>query len=381
MNRFLSHARQLDPWIVAPAVALTLVGLANLHALALAGATVSSRLVASQLASAFVGLAACAGTFSLARSDRHRALAWVFPVALFAVLLTLAGFAAPLRAVRRWIALGPWLVQPSEFLKLAVVLAVARWFGDAPLLARSLWHTLTGLVGLVLVPVALVLAQPDLGTSLLFVVIAASTLTVTPFARRSLVALVGLMVVPAIVFARLLVKPYQLARLEAFLHPEAYPGASWQASQALHALSAGRWFGSEPSWLARGHLPDAHTDFALVAWASARGLAGVFVVLALFAVLVHRLFAVARETTDRYDLAVTTGVGALVFWQVALNAAMELGLTPVVGVPLPLVSYGGSNLVTTLAALGLALGIHARVRANAAPEASAAQPAYRGAIA
>jgi rod shape determining protein RodA len=372
--------RRVDPWIVAATAALLAVGLANLRAYEAFAPVHAYAFVARQLAWIVLGLGAAALTYGLARRDAHRSLPWAFAVGVGAVALCLLGFHAPMRGVRRWIRLGPVIAQPSELLKLGVAAALARWFGDAPLGTHSWGRAVVGVVAIVSVPVAMVAAQPDLGSAALLVAIALATLLVTPRAGRAMALVAASTALPLALLPQLLLRPYQMARLRAFLDPARYADVSWQAAQARAALAAGRWFGAERSHLAASHLPDAHTDFALVLWANLHGLAGLALALAAYATLVGRTLAVARRAMDRYDLAVVTGVGAMLLTQVTMNGAMALGLAPVVGVSAPLVSYGGSNLVVTLAAIGVVLGVRARLdAAPMGPAAPGPERIYRGA--
>lgn len=376
----LTTPRRVDPWIVASTALLLAAGLATLSAYERLAPVHAFAFVLKQLVWIALGLGAGAYTYRLARRDAHRSLPWAFAVALGAVLLCLAGFHAPVRGVQRWMRLGPVIVQPSELLKLGVVAALARWFGDAPIGSRTWGRALAGVVAIVSVPVAMVAAQPDLGSAALLVVIALATLLVTPRAGRSMALVAVSTALPLMVLPQVLLRPYQMARLRAFLDPDRYADVSWQATQARAALEAGRWFGAERSHAALARLPDAHTDFALVSWANLHGLAGLALVLAAYATLVARTFDAARRTTDRYDLAVVTGIGAMLLAQVAMNGAMALGLAPVVGVSAPLMSYGGSNLVVTLAALGVVLGVRARIdAAPREPGAPGPERLYRGA--
>lgn len=377
-GRLRSVLRGIDPWLVGAAAALVAVGLGNLHGLGIAQPRRYGGLALRQ--GLWAALAAVAGGVALesARRGRHRALAWAHAVGVVGVVLTLAGLAPSLRGVRRWLALGPLAAQPAELVKLGVVAALARYFGDTPIGTGSLARSLVGVVGGVLLPAALVVAQPDLGTGVLVLLAGAATLAFTPGARRHLAVLAAVLV-PALWLGRSLLRPYQRARVAAFLDPEGHRSGSWQIEQAMDALAAGRLGGAE-GWLGDHLLPGAHTDFALVAWGSAHGLVGTLAILALLALLLGRVFAVATRADDRFDLALVAGAGALVALEALTNVAMSLGLLPVVGVPLPLVSYGGSNLVATAIALGAVLGVRARVVTAPPPPASPGpERLYRGA--
>lgn len=370
--------RGLDPWLLGATAALVAVGVANLHSLGDLQPARYGGLALRQCVWLAIGAAAGLASFVAARRDRHRALGWVHVVAFGAVLLTLAGFAESVGGVRRWLRLGPLVVQPSEFLKLGVVAAVARWFGEAPIGTRTLGRALLGVLLCVVFPAALVAAQPDLGTGVVLLLVGAASLAFAPEAGRTLPMLVAIVATPALLLGRTLLHGYQLARIRAFLDPDAHPGGAWQLTQALDAMTAGRALGTR-AWLSSHLLPGAHTDFALVAWGSAHGLLGTLLVLALQAVVAQRAFDTASRASDRYDLALAAGVGSLLALQVTVNAAMAFGMLPVVGVPMPLVSYGGSNLATTLIALGAVLGVRARVVTAPTPAgAPGPERLYRG---
>lgn len=370
--------KRFDPWLAGAVAALVAIGLANLRALETLQGDRYGGFALRQFVWALGGLAVMIASARLARNDRHRGAAWLHAVALAAVLAALFGVGADIRGVRRWLRLGPLLVQPSELLKAGVVLATARWFGDATIGARSFARTATGVLGLVTLPALMLCAQPDLGNAALLLMTGAATLAFTPRAWRSLAVLAASVLVPLLWAPWAILRPYQLARLEAFLMPEASPGVAWQARQAAQSLTAGGLFGSR-AWFETHHLPDAHTDFALVAWGSLHGWLGTALVLGLFALVGWRCFDVARRADERFDHALCAGIGAMVSAQALVNAAMALGALPVVGIALPLVSYGGSSLVATLFGLGLVLGVDARLRAAPRPPTKPGpEQLYRG---
>lgn len=376
MNAPLS--RRIDPLIAAPAAALILAGLANLRGMEGPSPT-EHGFVTRQIVWLALGLGAAAWTYHLARRDRHRELAWLFAVGAALVLLCLAGFHAPMRGVRRWMRLGPLVVQPSELLKLGVVAALARWLGDAPIGSRT-WPRAIGVVlACVTVPVAMVASQPDLGTAALLVAIATSTLVVTPRALRSVTLVIVTTALPLLALPRLIMHEYQLARVRAFLDPSHYTALAWQPMQARAALSSGGWLGQHTPSVALLRLPDARTDYALIAWAHQHGVVALIALFAAYTLLITRMLDTARRSTDRYDLALSTGAAAVILWQTVMNAAMSLGALPVVGVSAPLVSYGGSNLALSLAAIGVVLGVRARIDATPrGPDVPGAERIYRG---
>jgi rod shape determining protein RodA len=266
---------------------------------------------------------------------------------------------------RRWLGIGSFGVQPSELMKLSLILAYARLFSSDPpeLLARPwryavIWHLM------LIVPALLILKQPDLGTALLCVMVAASMLLLVPLAGRvkAAVATVDLSAATAVFLFGL--KAYQKKRFLTFLDPDSDPtGAGWHARQAIFAIGSGRLLGK--GYL-RGtqnqlqFLPEHWTDFPFAVWAEEWGLAGCLLLLACFLVLILWSLYLANEARDRFARYLTIGCASLLFWHVAINIAMVIGMAPVVGVTLPLVSYGGSSLLTVMLTLGLLLNVSAR---------------------
>lgn len=219
---------------------------------------------------------------------------------------------------------------------------------------------------LLLVPAVLILAQPDLGTAGIVLLVGATMILVVGVRRRSLVLMGGL----SLVFARLawsvILKDYQRQRILTFMDPENdIQGAGWNAVQSMIAVGSGRWWG-------KGHLggtqsqlsflPEQHTDFAFSVWAEEQGFMGCLLVVVLYLALLLVGFSVAANARELYGTLLATGVVAIVLWQTIINIAMVIGVMPVVGLTLPLFSYGGSSLLTVLLGLALLLNVHWRRR-------------------
>lgn len=271
---------------------------------------------------------------------------------------------ADIRGSSRWIQLGSFSFQPSEFMKVLVVLAIAKYLhDDARTEPRTLFDLspaflLTGL------PVALVMAQPDLGTSLVILLTVGTILAMVKIRRRSLAILVITAVSAPPIFWRYLMKDYQKARITSFLDPESdKTGAGWHAFQSKTAIGNGGLTGDgfmQGTQNQFGFLPDQHSDFPFAVFAEDWGFAGSAVLLALYCFLCIWAVHVASQSKDRFGAAVAIGVGALVFWHTTFNVGMAMGVLPVVGVTLPLFSYGGSSVVTVLVSLGLLMNVSMR---------------------
>lgn len=221
---------------------------------------------------------------------------------------------------------------------------------------------------LVMFPALMVLVQPDLGTAGIIVLIGMTMILVVGVRLRSLIIL-GIMsaCISGIAWFGIL-KDYQKRRILTFIDPEQdIKGAGWNAVQSLIAVGSGRWFG-------KGHmggtqtqlsfLPEQHTDFAFSVWAEEQGFVGCTLLLVLYLVLLTLAFAIASDARDAYGVLLATGVAALILWQAVINIGMVIGVLPVVGLTLPLFSYGGSSVLTVMLGIGLLLNIHWRRRAH-----------------
>ena len=229
-----------------------------------------------------------------------------------------------------------------------------------PALVNTVSMTLFSL--LLAVPVALVMKQPDLGTSMMIAAVAGSIILVAKVRWRSLLVLAAGFVASAVFAWAYLLKPYQKKRVLAFLDPEGdVLGAGYHASQSLIAVGSGQASGK--GW---GHgtqtqlsfLPEQHTDFVFSVWGEEHGFVGAVVLIGLYLVLLVMMLAVAASAREKFGSFLAVGVAAMVFWHVFVNIGMVSGILPVVGVPLPFFSYGGTALVTLFLGVGILMSIH-----------------------
>lgn len=286
-----------------------------------------------------------------------RGLAWPSLIVAFLLLVAVLvpGVGVVVNGQRNWIDIvGPFRLQPSEFAKIALVL----WASD--LLARK-WNLLTRWSHLLLplLPVAglmmvLVLAEGDFGNTFLLALILCGILFAAGAPLRLFAAL-GAFGVAAMV-ALSVAAPYRMDRFRSWLDPAADRlGDGWQLTQGQYALGTGGWWGvglgaSREKW---GSLPEAHTDFIFPVIGEELGLVGTLTVLLLFATMAYAAFRISRRAGEPFVRLASAGVGTWVVVQAITNIGAVLGLLPITGVPLPLVSYGGSSLVPTLLALGM----------------------------
>ncbi|MEQ8503217.1 MAG: rod shape-determining protein RodA [Sneathiellaceae bacterium] len=257
---------------------------------------------------------------------------------------------------RRWIALGPFQFQPSEVMKLALVLALARYFHGLSYddVGRLRWLVVP--LVMVALPVMLVLRQPDLGTALM-IVAAAGLLFFAAGVRLWKFALVIVAVVSVMPVAWEMLHGYQKQRVMTFLNPETDPlGSGYHILQSKIALGSGGVFGkgyAQGTQSQLSFLPEKHTDFIFTTFAEEFGLAGAIGLLGLYGFVLAYGFAIGMRARNQFGRLVAFGVTCLLFIYVFINIAMVTGLVPVVGVPLPLLSYGGTSMMTRLAGFGL----------------------------
>jgi cell division protein FtsW len=276
--------------------------------------------------------------------------------ALFLCLVVLV-VGPSVNGARRWIAFGPATFQPSELAKLALAVWGAAYFAKrpAPRTLKELWRPTGVLVGLFCV---VVLAEPDLGTAIVLVVVVAAVLVASGTPALTLSLGGGLVV--ALGLVAVWFEPYRRARFFSFLDPWKDPhGAGFQTVQALISLGSGGVFGTG---LGQGvvkinYLPEAHTDMILAVIGEELGLIGVTAVVAAFAVFAYAGLRIALRCKDPFGKRLAVGLVALVCGQAAINLSAVLGLAPLTGIPLPFISYGGSSLVVALLSVGILLNI------------------------
>ncbi|MGH9870375.1 MAG: rod shape-determining protein RodA [Candidatus Polarisedimenticolia bacterium] len=268
---------------------------------------------------------------------------------------------------RSWVEFGAFNFQPAELTKLATILMLARYVEEKKGFGLS-GFSLLSLAGIVGLPVVLILAQPDLGSTLpflplLFVVVVLSGIR---WKFLMVLGLIAVLMVPVGFF--LVLKDYQKERVYTFIDPLSDPqGAGWQVLQSRIAVGSGGLWGKGLFAGSQGQLsflPESHTDFILAVLAEELGFAGASCALIIYFVLLSRIVSAARSARDRLGAFLCMGVAAVIGAQSLVNIGVILGLMPTTGIPMPLMSYGGSSLVTTCVALGLVLNVRMRCLVN-----------------
>jgi rod shape determining protein RodA len=364
------------PWLLLLVVALTTV--VGIYNLASASRPPSAPMWSSQIAYFFVGAAIAA------------VVAWIDPKLLerlsipiyllnLAALIALKFYGHKAKGAESWFVLGPIRVQPAEFMKIGMILMMAKYFHDdyRPQQPAYGFLRLIPPTVIALVPTAIVLVQPDLGTAMMM---AFTTVTILLFARPSLPVWIvgGVLVLGSLgvlwndyvrpqpteerfTIIRHKLKKHQDARITGWLDPTTdLKGSNYHAMQSKIAVGSGGMNGKgwmEGTQTGLRYLPEQHTDFIFSVFAEEQGFLKCLGLLVLYALLLLAALGVAASAKERFGAFVAVGVAAMIFWQVFENIGMVTGLLPITGITLPLMSYGGSSMVSVLLGIGLLVNI------------------------
>jgi len=297
--------------------------------------------------------------------DYRTFIRYAYPFYIFCLFLLLLVmiFGRTTSGSQRWLQLGFFSFQPSELAKIAIILALTRYFTENE---NTLGYGFRDLIVpflILAIPLVLIFKQPDLGTTGLLVLISFSMLAFMGFRLQTWLALGGACVAAAPIFWHFL-KDYQKTRLLTFINPDLDPlKTGYHITQSKIAVGSGTIWGK--GWLkgtqSQLHfLPEQHTDFVFSVWAEEWGFVGAFLLLFLFLLLISRGLKIANTSKDRAGAVLAIGISAMLFWQIFINVGMVVGIVPVVGVPLPLFSYGGTSVISTLMGIGILMNISMR---------------------
>ena len=355
--------RDTDWLLLGLAVVISILGIVEIYSTT--AETALAGQVQKQIGWVLVGALLALG---VSRVDYHRVfeqVPWLYAGtllalgALFVVGPTIAG-------TRRWIVVGGQSFQVSEMAKLVIIITVAAYFADRHGKFVT-WKDFVKLGALVLVPAILVALEPDLGTALTLLPIGAAGFFLAGVRLRHVLVL-ALLAALTLPLGWHFLKPYQRERLVSFVHPSAdMQGASYQATQSKIAIGSGGLWGKgigRGTQSRLGFVPVSHADFIFAAFAEEQGFVGTLVVLLLYFLLLLRLLDGAQTAGDRAGAYFLVGLAAVLFFQVVVNIGMMIGIVPVTGIPLPLMSQGGSSVVFTFVSLGLAMSVRMRRLVN-----------------
>ncbi len=288
---------------------------------------------------------------------------WAYLLSIFS-LLAVAVAGKKVLGARRWIMLpGGQHFQPSEWIKLVLIIALAKYFSD--LNGREVtWMDIAKAAAIAGVPMLLVLKQPDLGTALTYIPVLLCALFLGGIRFRQALTIVLLGSIMIYPIWRWGLKPYQKQRLTSFSEPEADPhGSGYQIQQSLIAVGSGGITGKgtlHGSQTQGAFIPIPYTDFIFAAWSEEHGFVGALVMLLLYFIVLMRLIQNAQTAPDRAGTLLIMGIVAVLLFHIMVNVGMVVGYMPVTGIPLPLMSYGGSSVLFTFLALGIVMNIRMR---------------------
>ena len=351
-------------WVMLVALLLiAAMALVNLYSATYAGKAAGTPVFIRQL---FFFLAGISFIVIIHLFDYRLLLSWNYPLYGLVVCLLLAALflGGSVAGTQRWINLGFFRLQPSEPAKLMLVISLASYYFRKDTGRGFTIKDLLAPAGLTLVLFVLVLKQPDLGTALMFAGIFISMTLFVKLKASTIGIIFGGCSIAIPIGWKFMLKPYQRQRIETFLNPESDPtNSGYHIMQSKIAVGSGLKFGKGYLKGTQGHLhflPERHTDFAFSVWAEEWGFAGALVFLAVYFFMILWGLNVCLVSRDKFGVLLAFGIVSLIFWQAIINLLMVMGLLPVVGIPLPLFSYGGSSLMTTLIGIGLLMNIRMR---------------------
>lgn len=359
-QRLLHSLQKLDPALLTGIVLLMLISLAVLYS----GSQESLRVVFAQLFHFAVGFAVL---IAVANTPPERFRAWapaLYVIGVILLALTLVAGKTSLGA-KRWLGAGPITFQPSELMKLALPLLMAYYYSQQENVRR--WRAaITGFI-LIAIPFLLIAKEPDLGTAAQIGAAGIFMMWLAGVRRRWFIGLLIILAVSGPVMWHFL-HGYQKERILTFLDPQRDPlGAGYHIIQSMIAVGSGGFWGKgwfNGTQVNLDFLPEAQTDFVFAGFAEEFGLFGVLILIATYLLIVLRGLVIAFESRDAFGRLLAGTLSLTFFLYIFINMGMTTGILPVVGVPLPLISYGGTAMLTFMIGLGILMSVHAHPRTH-----------------
>ena len=351
-------------WMLAGlVVAVCLLGIVNIYS-----ATTTYKIVATPyyikqiywlLVGMFIALTVCTVDYHILEDFSY----WLYG---FVIVLLVAVLVIGRRSMgaTRWLNLGLFNVQPSELMKIVIIITFARFFNNFQSIGGLTVRDMLLPLGILAIPALLIMKQPDLGTAILVILIALS-MTLYRGLRWSTVVTFVLVTIPAAWLSwSYFLRPYQKNRILDFLNPErSRLGSGYHIIQSKIAVGSGGFIGKgfvKGTQSQLRFLPEQHTDFAFSVFAEEWGFVGCLVLILLYLSLVLWGLNIARRCNDRFGALLAVGVTAMLFWHIVINMGMVIGMFPVVGVPMPFFSYGGTSMITSMVGIGILQSISMR---------------------
>ena len=344
-------------WVM---LCLIAIGIVNLYSATFSSQGHEAQFWKQQAMWAAIGTIGCGVAYFVHYRVLERFAYFAYASNIFLLVLVLIVGKSVLGA-KRWLGFGAFSIQPSEFMKITIAWTLAKYFHDDQ---YREWYDLKSLmipILLVLIPVMLVMAQPDLGTAMIIMAVSASMILFVRVSPKLLITLVlGLAVMLPTSYVFVL-KDYQRQRIITFINPQSDPrGAGYNSIQSMIAVGSGQFLGKgykKGSQSQLNFLPEHHTDFIFSVFSEEHGFLGFIVLLVLYLILLANALKIAYGSNDKFGMLFSYGLTALFFWHVFINMGMTTGIMPIVGVPLPFMSYGGSFMLACMLAVTLLTNI------------------------
>lgn len=362
MKELTSHFKKLDWVLLGSAIGLVSIGIISLYSSSVSSGNFLD--FQKQLIFFILGLIIAIGlsfvNWRILKRDSYFILILYFFCVL--ALIGLYFFAPEVRGVRSWYKIGPLSFDPIEITKIVLIILLAKYFSSRHIEMYRFYHIiLSGIY--VLIPAALFFFQPDLGSVLILIAIWIGILLISGIKIKHIMILSAVGIIACLAAWFFVLEDYQKTRVISFINPQIDPsGISWNVNQAKIAIGSGgflgKGFGSGPQ-TQYGFLPEPHTDFIFAAIAEEFGLLGIAVVFILFATMILRIVKIALSADSNFPRFFATGFAILIISHILINIGMNLGILPIVGVPLLFISYGGSSLLAVFLGLGILQSIKA----------------------
>jgi rod shape determining protein RodA len=358
-RRLLIH---FDWTLLAVAVLIAFIGILNLYSISASGETAGTAFYLKQFSWLLIGFLIMV-IVAFVEYRYYYDFAYLIHGATLFLLVVVMAFGMITSGAQRWIRIGSLSFQPSEFVKISLIIALAKFFESPPSREGFTLKDLPVPFLLLVIPMSLILKQPDLGTAIILFLILLSILLFVKIRWSSLLilGLTGASILPLLWG---FLKEYQKKRIYTFFDPNLDPlGSGYHIIQSKIAVGSGGIFGKgfmKGTQCKLGFLPEQQTDFIFSVLAEEWGLVGSLLVISLYLILILWGLRIAVTAKDRFGAILAFGVVAMLFWHVFINVGMVVGMMPVVGIPLPLLSYGGSFMVSTLMGVGLLLNVSMR---------------------
>lgn len=350
--------RRLDWNIILVILALNVIGLINLYS---ATHGPNSKEVESLFINQIVWLISGWSIFFISTLLDYAIVSRICYIIYFFNLLAILYvdfFGKIALGAQRWIDFGFFRYQPSETMKLALIMLMAKVLSQRNSMGQGMgFRELVAPLILVFIPFALIMKQPDLGTAMMIIAISASMILFTKVKKHIIVGAIVLISISLPIAWEYILHDYQKNRVLTFLSPENDPRKTgYNALQSRYAVGSGQFFGKgfrKGTQSQLEFLPERHTDFIYSVLSEEHGFVGSITTIGLFCILFFLVLRVAYQARDKFGALISVGVLSYIFWHMFVNVGMVIGLLPIVGVPLPLLSYGGSSMLTTMLGLGL----------------------------